>query len=75
MYMESAEELAMNETRIMRIRIGNEVIVLAALDDSAALDHTYHVGVLDRGQSMRNDEYGLVLHQPLKGLLDEVLGF
>ena len=43
------------------------------LDDSPQVKDSYHVGVLNRGQTVGNDEHCPSFHQSVQGLLYEVL--
>src|SRR5206468_125926 len=47
----------------------------ALLDDTPVLQHYDQVGVLHRGQPMRDDEGRAAGHEPAEALHDERLGF
>ena len=53
---------------------GEEVVVVAALDDLAVFQHHDGVGVSDGGEAVGDDEGGAVLHQVVHALLDVALG-
>jgi hypothetical protein len=53
--------------------LGQEFIVLAALDDFAVVEDEDLVGVADGGQSVSYDKAGPLLQKPVEGLLDEFL--
>src|SRR6266576_3444582 len=52
-----------------------QLIVAPVFDDTAAIDDQHFVGVLDRGQSVRDDERRPAFEQMLQRLLDECFRF
>ena len=54
---------------------GDEVIVLAALDDLAFLQDHDFVGILDGGQAVRDDDGGALAHHFGQGILHKSLAF
>lgn len=50
---------------------GNELIMRAAFDDAAVVKDHDHVGVADRGKTVRDDENGSAVHQTVHALLNE----
>ena len=54
--------------------LGDQLLVVAALDDAAVVEHHDRVRVLDRRQPVSDDEHRPSLHQCVHALLDEILG-
>ncbi|KFI56632.1 HAD-superfamily hydrolase [Bifidobacterium callitrichos DSM 23973] len=52
----------------------DELVMSAAFDDAAGFDDHDAVRVADRRQTMRDDERGAPLHEPVHAMLDERLG-
>src|SRR4051794_21298235 len=63
------------EERCIAPAAAEQIVMLAALDDLAALDHQNGVGVHDGVQAMRDDDGGAVLAQMLDRLLHGFFGF
>src|SRR6266567_6725121 len=63
------------EERRIAPAAAQQVVMLAALDDLAALDHQDGVGVHDGVQAVRDHDGGAVLAEMLDRLLHGFLGF
>ena len=57
---------------VIAAALGEEVVVVAALDDAAIFQNEDRVGVADGGQAVGNDEDCPALHQAVKTALDEL---
>ena len=68
-------ELLRRVPAVHALRPRHQLIVAPLLDDMAAIDHQHLVGVLDRRQSVRDDERRPAFEQMLQGLLDERFRF
>ena len=53
---------------------GDELFVASALDDAAVVEDHDNVGVLDGGQTVRDDEHRAALHQLIHAALHDGLG-
>ncbi len=51
-----------------------QLIVAAALNNSAVVEHHYNVGISDRRQPVRDYEHGSAVHQRIHSALDNRLG-
>src|SRR5882762_4500881 len=54
---------------------GQQVVVIAALDDAPLRQHHDEIGVLHRGQTVGDHEHGAMLHEAFDRLLDQALRF
>ena len=54
--------------------LGNQFIVAAAFDDTAVLENHDGIGVLDRGETVGDDEHRPAVHQRVHAPLDNGLG-
>jgi hypothetical protein len=68
----NAPELERVQPRV-RAALCEQLVVPPVLDDAAAVEHQDAVGMLHRGQPVRDHEHGAVLHQALECFLDQPL--
>src|SRR5262249_18426657 len=70
----SAPELQVVQAPVQAVR-GEQVAVAAVLDDPALGQHHDEMGVLHRGEPVRDHEHRAVRHQAVDRLLDQALRF
>ncbi len=59
---------------IIRSLLGDQLLVVASLDDAAVVEDHNDVGVHDGGESVCDDEHGASVHEAIHTALDDGFG-